>query len=106
MPGWPYNTKTWRKLREIQLNKYPLCADCEKRGRLRGAEEVDHIIPIKAGGAVFDPENLQSLCRRCHSRKTTVEDGGGGNPKRIMPGCDAHGWPLDEEHSWNRETER
>lgn len=31
---------------------------------------VDHIIPIKAGGARLDPRNLRPLCWPCHDRIT------------------------------------
>lgn len=31
---------------------------------------VDHIIPIRAGGARYDPRNLQSLSWSCHAKKT------------------------------------
>jgi 5-methylcytosine-specific restriction protein A len=34
---------------------------------------VDHIVPIRDGGAILDPANCQPLCRRCHDLKT-VED--------------------------------
>lgn len=34
---------------------------------------VGHIVPIKQGGSKFDSENLQSLCRACHSRKSAEE---------------------------------
>jgi 5-methylcytosine-specific restriction endonuclease McrA len=35
---------------------------------------VDHIIPIEAGGAKLDPDNLQTVCKRCHTHKTFNED--------------------------------
>lgn len=31
--------------------------------------EVDHIVPIGRGGDMYDPANLQTLCRKCHIRK-------------------------------------
>lgn len=34
---------------------------------------VDHVVPIKDGGARFDWVNLQSLCVSCHNRKTATE---------------------------------
>ena len=50
-----------------------LCQECLKIGRTERATEVDHKIPMAAGGARLDPENLQSLCIRCHSKKTWAE---------------------------------
>ena len=35
--------------------------------------EVDHVIPIFRGGEVYDPGNLQCLCRHCHIEKTRRE---------------------------------
>ena len=35
--------------------------------------ELDHIRPPRRGGAVWDPENLQSLCRGCHKVKSDGE---------------------------------
>jgi 5-methylcytosine-specific restriction protein A len=34
---------------------------------------VDHVQPIKEGGARFDAANLQSLCVSCHNAKTARE---------------------------------
>lgn len=74
----------WRKAREGWLAQHPLCAECEKRDRIRPATDVDHIIPHKGDMALFwDRSNWQSLCHACHSRKTAREDGrwGDSGPK-------------------------
>lgn len=63
----------WRKLRNRFIREHPLCIHCKAEGRTKEAEEVDHIIPLRQGGARLDPANLQSLCRRCHQRKTARE---------------------------------
>jgi len=43
---------------------------CVQQGDLlREAQVVDHIVPIKAGGSMWDPDNHQSLCQRCNLRK-------------------------------------
>lgn len=50
------------------------CVRCGSRGRL----EVDHIKPVReAPDLAFDLTNLQTLCVRCHSRKTKSEVGFG-----------------------------
>lgn len=72
--------RDWRALRQKFLRANPLCAQCEKRGRIKPAVEVDHIIPLTQGGPRMDPRNLQALCRPCHSSKTVREDGGFGRP--------------------------
>ena len=45
------------------------CQTCGKVGRL----EVDHITPLVDNGAVYDWDNLQTLCRGCHIAKTRAE---------------------------------
>lgn len=63
--------REWRRLRQQQLNDYPLCADCEAAGRLQAAEEVHHRYPIAARPELrLDRGNLMSLCKSCHSRRT------------------------------------
>lgn len=52
----------------------PFCRSCAERGERTKATEVDHIIPHKGDMRLFsDKNNLQSLCKRCHSRKTLAE---------------------------------
>lgn len=46
----------------------PLCVQC---GAI--ATDLDHIVPIEQGGAIWDRSNHQSLCRSCHSAKTSAE---------------------------------
>ena len=79
-----YASARWKALRAWQLRRSPLCVECAKERRIVPAHEVDHIIPHKGNLLLFyDPDNLQSLCRPCHSRKTVVEDGGFGMSKRM-----------------------
>lgn len=51
--------------------------DLNTKIRFRGNCEVQHIIPKKDGGSDH-PENLITLCRRCHLR--TFKGGYGGIP--------------------------
>ncbi|WP_434091250.1 HNH endonuclease [Pseudomonas putida] len=45
------------------------CGECKRIGRLRGADEVDHIVPVAMGGT--DAEgNLQAINHECHKVKT------------------------------------
>ena len=41
------------------------CRKCGAASRL----ECDHVQPLHAGGAPWDPANLQTLCRGCHVQK-------------------------------------
>lgn len=64
-----YSSTDWRKARAWKLKHTPICEIC----RMDNATMVDHIVPIKQGGAGLDPNNLQSLCQSCHNRKTARE---------------------------------
>ena len=68
--------ETWKKFRLTILHRDPVCKKCERKA----SEEVDHIVPLAAGGARLDPRNAQGLCNPCHSTKTATEDGGFGRP--------------------------
>lgn len=71
----------WRRIRLMQLRKFPLCATCLAAEITEPATEVDHIIPLAEGGThAF--ENLQSLCHPCHSRKTVQQSLGWGSQGR------------------------
>ena len=62
----------WHKLREIKVKQNPLCEDCEQDGLTVIVNEVDHIIPISGRDDPLrlDMENLRSMCKTCHTRKT------------------------------------
>ena len=71
-----YNSSRWQDLRRYVLNKQPLCVECLKNNRITPATVVDHIEPHKGNEDLFyDINNLQSLCKSCHDRKTVKEDG-------------------------------
>lgn len=62
----------WRRIRAMHLRQYPLCVDCQAAGQTTAANEVDHIIPLAQGGT-HHAENLQSLCKSHHSKKTVAQ---------------------------------
>lgn len=67
------DTAAWRKLRAEFLRVNPLCFDCDANGRTVPALEVHHIrkrADDPGREQWLDPENLMSLCRPCHSRRT------------------------------------
>ena len=74
-----YAQPVWtNRLRPAQLLRQPFCADCARHGVRTRATEVDHIVPNGGDAALFrDAENLQSLCKACHSRKTMRENKAG-----------------------------
>ncbi|HBN84234.1 MAG TPA: hypothetical protein DDZ89_10345 [Clostridiales bacterium] len=69
-----YNNR-WRKAIKTYLKDNPPRAHCEKEDRLTPTTEVDHIIPKCRDMKLFcDKSNWQSLCKKCHSKKTALED--------------------------------
>ena len=73
------NPRRWGILRRRILNRDGWrCRTCGKAGRL----EVDHVIPVQAGGDWWDPANLQTLCRPCHFAKTATENANPDSPER------------------------
>lgn len=72
-----HDSRLWRdNIRPIFLKQNPLCVQCEAEGNVREATEVDHIKPIANGGARYDANNLQALCKHHHSKKTAQENRG------------------------------
>lgn len=77
-----YQSKRWKVFREIYLAENPLCKNFDDCHNF--AEHVDHIKRIESeeDKLFYDENNLQALCRSCHSKKTAMEDGGFGNKKK------------------------
>ena len=48
------------------------CRICKTRRRKRYLD-VDHIIPVQMGGALFDKDNLRTLCKECHKAKSKLD---------------------------------
>lgn len=67
--------RKWRRIRAQYLKAHPDCIACGDP-----AKEVDHILPLAEGGT-HQWSNLQPLCKRCHSQKTVLFDGGLGNTR-------------------------
>ena len=65
-----YASTTWRELRRLFLLDHPLCADCDREGRLVRAEHVHHKAERKERpDLALDWENLEALCAPCHNQK-------------------------------------
>ena len=68
-----YNAR-WRRRSKLFLKHHPLCAECLKEGKRRGATVVDHTTPHRGDARLFwDENNWQSLCKPHHDRKTAME---------------------------------
>ena len=61
--------RRWRKIRALYIAKHPLCELCLLDGFHTPATDVHHIVHPDDGGSNAD-ENLQALCKPCHSRIT------------------------------------
>lgn len=73
-PNRFYQSTRWKKIRIVVIRRaFGLCQDCEKRGILVSGNNVDHILPVSQGGAIWDLDNLQLLCETCHNAKTAKE---------------------------------
>jgi 5-methylcytosine-specific restriction protein A len=62
-----------------------LCQPCQRKGRIRPATEVDHIMP-KSRGGTDDLGNLAAICSDCHNAKTqreAAEAQGRAAPKQL-----------------------
>lgn len=71
-----YNSKEWKSVRQIVLTLNPWCQECERNGRHYVlATEVHHIVDIvDEPTRCMDMENLEGLCKSCHSRLTIKEN--------------------------------
>ena len=64
-------SRLWRVARRHVLDRDGYrCRKCGRAGRL----EVDHVVPLKRGGAPWEEDNLQALCKDCHIVKTRSEN--------------------------------
>lgn len=69
-----YNSKTWKQLRNSYFAENPLCQRCLEKGIVKPADDIHHIKPFLSGKTyeeklqlAYDYNNLQSLCKQCHS---------------------------------------
>ena len=93
-----YSTARWRRLRSQQLAKDPLCRFCLDVGRETAATVVDHIEQHKnCLESFYDPDNLQSLCKKCHDNSKQLQEIHG-----YSQAAGEDGLPIDPKHPWNQ----
>lgn len=64
---WAAFAQWWKRL-------HPLCAWCEERDVVVQGNQVDHIVPlVDAPERKYDHDNVQTLCRVDHTKKTVAE---------------------------------
>ena len=72
--AWWKQFEFWHDLRhEVLTRDKWQCVACGKQ--LGNYAQADHIVPISAGGAMWDAANLQALCADCHAVKTASDAG-------------------------------
>lgn len=72
--GYDYK---WQKAREQHLRDSPLCAYCQREGRVTAANVVDHSEPHRGDKEIFwDKSRWVSLCAHCHSSVKQAEEAG------------------------------
>ena len=99
MPKPPTTTERgyaglWPKVRRRILERDRWrCRWCGGR-----ANQVDHVVPVSAGGSRLDPRNLVASCLRCNVRRAREREREGGvrrpwqrpsssQPRRVWPGA-------------------
>ena len=77
-----YNRQDWKDLRNLYLERHPICEICEKHGRIVPAEHVHHCVPWTRGKTEKDKEklllnekNLISVYKKCHKLLHEKDDG-------------------------------
>ena len=88
-----YNRARWKRVRSVKLGRDPLCEECLRHNRTTVATEVHHMQPRKdRPDQAYTLDNLESLCKPCHSKQTMQERqgaGGGYAPAPNPPYYDA-----------------
>ena len=96
MPDKRIRGRRLQAIRRRVLTDNPLCVACQAKGRIKAADEVDHIVALANDGS-DNYDNRQGLCIECHKEKTAIDLG----YKRHTE-FDASGNPKDESHPWNQ----
>ena len=91
-PKSRYYDHAWQQMSKRWLAGHDICEWCGSRDDLT----VDHIVPLRLGGAKLDPDNLQPLCRSCNNEKQ------GDDRRGYSLRIGADGVPLDPRHPARR----
>lgn len=97
-----YKAAQWRKARAAYLSQYPICQVADYFDDIEPGKIVDHIIPISQGGAKYDPRNLQTLSKKIHDIKSTIEGNEGTPLVDYTRNQDGDFIPLNKSDIWKR----
>lgn len=82
-----YTQPAWRRVRQLVLERDGWRCRIKGRRCEGQASEVDHIVPMDAGGAALDPMNLRAACPTCNrgrANRSKSEDGWRRSPTKIV----------------------
>ena len=80
-----YNSNQWRKQSKQTRINNPICAMCGKLHVNYKGLDLDHIIPIDQGGAIWHEKNHQPLCKKpCHPKKSGQDQRGYNKPYQLI----------------------
>lgn len=70
-----YNSKKWKDIRvKALVRDEMMCCECKRNGIDTLGEEVDHVKELQDYPELaFELDNLEYLCKPCHSKKTKLE---------------------------------
>ena len=77
----------WVQMRRVVLERDGYVCLIKAKGCTGVATQVDHIVPVLAGGARLDPANLRASCRRCNvgrANRSRDSDGWKRSAARIV----------------------
>ena len=63
----------WRKVRQHVLERDERKCQLRLPGCRGQATEVDHIVDVAVGGALYDPDNCRAVCGACHRRRSNTK---------------------------------
>lgn len=66
MADFSSSSSIWRSLRLVVLERDEWKCRIRATGCTFKATEVDHIVPLSAGGPPYDPANLRASCLHCN----------------------------------------
>lgn len=66
-----YHSSDWQAVRQAVLERdHYLCQVCMRRGVVKQATTVHHLIPLRADYAKrLDMDNLETICQACHNQE-------------------------------------
>jgi len=77
--------RRWQSLRPSILERDGYLCQIRLPGCTLEATQVDHIVPWKAGGAAYDPDNLRASCGHCNRSRARRDGVGAAKLRKPKP---------------------